>query len=116
MKQLIHGSSFLFFFPATWISVAGPEETKNPAGKEVLRLIQIRLATPSLAKISPTRQTNSPQQRITDSSSKNAVSFSSARTHAQRNAFRLRDARQQSGLFAHSNSSLIRIPSSNRLC
>jgi len=46
----------------------------------VLRLIQIRLATPSLAKISPTCQTNSPQAQIADSSSKNTVSFSSART------------------------------------
>jgi hypothetical protein len=40
---------------------AGPEETKNQRGKEGLRLIQIRLTTPSLAKISPTCQTNSPQ-------------------------------------------------------
>ena len=31
--------------------MAGPEETKNRAGRVVLRLIQIRLATPSLAKI-----------------------------------------------------------------
>ena len=30
--------------------IAGPEETKNPAGK-VLRLIQIRLARSSLEKI-----------------------------------------------------------------
>jgi hypothetical protein len=43
MKQLIHGSSFLFFFPATWISVAGPEGDEERSGEEVLRLIQIRL-------------------------------------------------------------------------
>src|SRR5262249_33368275 len=41
----------------------------------VLRLIQIRLAAPSLAKITPASQDNSPQARISDSSSKNAVSF-----------------------------------------
>jgi hypothetical protein len=29
---------------------AGPEETKNLAGQNVLRLIQIRLTTPSLEK------------------------------------------------------------------
>src|SRR4029453_9375461 len=36
--------------------------------------------TPSLEKISPTCQDNSPQAQITDSSSRKAVSFSSART------------------------------------
>jgi hypothetical protein len=34
-------------------AIAGLEEAKNPSGGEVLRLIQIRLATPSLEKISP---------------------------------------------------------------
>jgi hypothetical protein len=39
-----------FFFPVTVIvRFAGPEETKNLTGK-ILRLIQIRLATPSLKK------------------------------------------------------------------
>jgi len=37
--------------------VAGPEETKNLAGK-VLRLIQIRLAMLRLAKMMPTSQDN----------------------------------------------------------
>jgi hypothetical protein len=33
--------------------VAGREEAKNPSGEEVLRLIQIRLATPSFKKSRP---------------------------------------------------------------
>jgi hypothetical protein len=33
-----------------FFGIAGPEETKNPAEKEVLRLIQIRLAPLSLRK------------------------------------------------------------------
>jgi hypothetical protein len=41
---------------------AGPEETKNPAGRKALRLIQIRLATPSLAKIRLASQDNSAQR------------------------------------------------------
>src|ERR1700730_6329196 len=69
-----------FLFPRRVDSaVAGLEEAKNPAGK-VLRLIQIFLTPPSFEKISPVRQVNSPQPRIADSSSRNAVSFSSART------------------------------------
>jgi hypothetical protein len=41
----------LFFFPAELLFVvAGPEETKNPAGANILRLIRIRLATASLKK------------------------------------------------------------------
>ena len=70
---------FPFSFPRRVDSaIAGLEEAENLAGK-VLRLIQIGLATPSLAGISPTCQTNSPQARIADSSSTNAVSFSSER-------------------------------------
>jgi hypothetical protein len=34
---------FFFFFPATWISMAGPEGDEERSGEEVLRLIQIRL-------------------------------------------------------------------------
>src|SRR5947207_8448807 len=41
-------------------ALAGLEEAKNPAGK-VLRLIQIFLTPTSFEKISPVRQTNSPQ-------------------------------------------------------
>jgi hypothetical protein len=40
--------------------IAGPEEAKNRAGKESLRLIQTRLATPSLQKISPACQSRKP--------------------------------------------------------
>jgi hypothetical protein len=69
-----------FFFLAELDSaIAGLEEGKNLARK-LLRLIQIGLATPTLAKISPIGQANSPQVRITDSSSRNGVNFSSART------------------------------------
>ena len=40
------------FFPPPGLlfRFAGPEEAKEPSGGEVLRLIQIRLATPSLNK------------------------------------------------------------------
>jgi hypothetical protein len=38
-------------------AIAGLEEAKNPAG-ELFRLIQIRLATPSLEKISPAVNAN----------------------------------------------------------
>src|SRR6266478_6908971 len=56
---------------------------KEPSGGKVLRLIQIRLTTPSLPKIVRVCQDNSPRLRIADSSSRNAVSFSSARTTKQ---------------------------------
>jgi len=50
-----------FLFPRCVDSaLAGLKEAKNPAAK-VLRLIQIFLTTPSFEKISPIRQTNSPQ-------------------------------------------------------
>jgi hypothetical protein len=69
-----------FCFPATLIlRIAGPEGGEEPAG-EVLRLIQIRLTTPSFEKISLACQANSPQARIADLSSTNAVSFF-IRTH-----------------------------------
>jgi hypothetical protein len=41
--------------------LGSPEEAKNLAGQNVLRLIQIRLASVSLRKISSDRQGNSPQ-------------------------------------------------------
>jgi hypothetical protein len=70
-----------FLFPALLILfVAGREKAKEPSGGNVLRLIQIRLATPSMQKISLTCQENWPRFRIADSSSIKAVSFSSART------------------------------------
>src|SRR6266850_660810 len=70
-----------FLVPRHIVSaIADPEEAKNLAGKGVLRLIQICLTASSLVKISPTCQSNLPQTSITDSSSRNAVSFSSAHT------------------------------------
>jgi hypothetical protein len=55
-----------FFFLAELDSaIARLEEAKNLAGK-LLRLIQIGLATPTLAKISPTRQGHSPVARVAD--------------------------------------------------
>ena len=57
---------------------------RGTRGELVLRLIQIRLATSSLERISPGCQANSPRPRIADSSSTNAVSFSSARTRGPR--------------------------------
>jgi hypothetical protein len=51
-----------FFFPRYIDSaIAGPEGAKNLAGKNVLRLIQIRLTTSSVEKITPACQANSPQ-------------------------------------------------------
>jgi hypothetical protein len=52
--------------------VAGPEEAKNRAGKESLRLIQTRLATPSLQKISARLSIAKAEPRIADSSSPSA--------------------------------------------
>jgi hypothetical protein len=56
LDHWIHASSFLFLAELD-SAIAGLEEAKNLAGK-LLRLIQIGLATPTLAKISPTRQEN----------------------------------------------------------
>jgi len=72
-----------FFSPLDYISAnAGPEGGKEPSGKEVLRLIQIRLAIPSLRKISATFQINS-----------------AFHLRAQRSASRRSETRQQSRLF-----------------
>jgi hypothetical protein len=61
-----------FFFPAILILlVAGSGRGEEPSGGEVLRLIQIRLVTPSVIKITPAGQENSPQPRTVDSSSTN---------------------------------------------
>jgi hypothetical protein len=70
-----------FFCPATLIlELRGSGRGEEPSGGNVLRLIQIRLATLSLQKISLVCQGKSAQLQIADSSSKNAASFSSART------------------------------------
>jgi hypothetical protein len=52
--------------PALILQFPGLEEAKNPSGGEILRLIQIRLATPSLAKILAASQDDSRQARIAD--------------------------------------------------
>src|SRR5919197_1990419 len=52
----------------SFLRYAGPEGAKNLAAENVLRLIQVRLATPSFGKISLTSQDNSPPARIADSS------------------------------------------------
>jgi hypothetical protein len=64
--------------------IAGPEETKNHSGEEVLRLIQIRLAPPSLEKSQLIVKTI-PSKYDSAVSSRNDVSCSLART--QRTAF-----------------------------
>jgi hypothetical protein len=70
----------MFFLPRHVESaITGPEEAKNLAGRKALRLIQIRLTPSTLGKIASTRQDNSSQARIADSSSINAVNFSLAR-------------------------------------
>src|SRR5262249_47994397 len=78
LNQWIHGPSFLF--PARlMVRLRIRRRRRNWRGK-LLRLIQNRLATPSLAKITPVSQTNSPQAEVADSSSTNAVRISSERT------------------------------------
>ena|SRR5438552_5893355 len=69
----------LAFFSLPRLSqlVAGREEAKNPSGGNVLRLIQIRLATLSFEKIALGCQDNSPQAKIADPTSRNGVNFSS---------------------------------------
>jgi hypothetical protein len=59
--QWIHDFFFFPFPRYVDFGNAGPEKAKNLAGKTVLRLIQIRLATPSLIKITPVSQENSPE-------------------------------------------------------
>ena len=94
-------SVLLFSFPAAFIlGGCGSGRDEERSGGGVLRLIQIRLATPSLAKITPASQENLPQARHADSCSRNAVSFSSART----NAFHCRPVRVQFRRFARMNS------------
>jgi hypothetical protein len=62
------------------VASCGSGGGEEPSGENALRLIQIRLTVSSLEKIWLGCQDNSPQDRIADSSSTNAVSFSSART------------------------------------
>src|SRR5215831_17660141 len=69
-------SWFFLLFPAGCIcGVAGSEEAKNLAGQKFSAVIRIRIATPSFAKVSPARQGQSPQVRITVSSSTYASQY-----------------------------------------
>jgi hypothetical protein len=71
---------FSFHSPAVLLlGIAGPEEAKNRRAN-VLRLIQIRLATLSFEKSRLPVKPNRPQARIVVSNSMSAVKFSSART------------------------------------
>jgi len=59
MNQWVHEIFPFLFFPAAFISTtAGLEEAKHPGGEDILRLIQIRLATPSLETICRVGKTN----------------------------------------------------------
>jgi hypothetical protein len=60
--------------------VAGPKGAKNRGGGKVVRLIQIRLATPSFEKIGSACQDNLQQVRTAASSSWNAINLSLPRT------------------------------------
>jgi hypothetical protein len=71
------------------------------------------LVTRSLEEIPLACQINSPQARIADSSSRNAVSFSSSRTTKRFPA--RRDAQQQRRSFVRWNQRLTRSPNPNRL-
>jgi hypothetical protein len=68
-----------FFSPLSCFSgIAGPEEDEEPSGANVLRLIQIRLAKLSLAKITLFSQANWQWPLVSDLSSRNTLRFSSA--------------------------------------
>ena len=63
LNRWIHGSSFLFLCYVDSV-VCGSGRGEEPSGGNVLRLIQIRLATSSLGKIWPVYQSNSAQRQI----------------------------------------------------
>jgi hypothetical protein len=58
MNQRIHNSSFLFLRYVA-LGMPRPERGEEPSGGEIRRLIQIPLATLSLAKIKSESQGNS---------------------------------------------------------
>jgi hypothetical protein len=69
-----------FFFPSTLIlRFAGPEGAKNLAGK-CPPPVSDPFSNAELERIPPARQAQSPQSQIANSSSINAVNFSSACT------------------------------------
>src|SRR5437773_2619640 len=73
-----YGSSSLFPHYVDSV-IRGFGRGEEPSGANVLRLIQNPLER-SLEKITPACQARNPQPRIADSSSRKAVSFSSAGT------------------------------------
>jgi hypothetical protein len=73
--------------------IAGPERDEEPSGEEVLRLIQIRLGTPSFEKISLGCQDNSTQPP--NGRFKLDERSQVFRRHAPRNAFHRREGKQK---------------------
>src|SRR6266481_3024785 len=91
---------------------AGREKAKNLSGGNVLRLIQIRFVPPSWKKPHLPSSTIAPPARIADSSSKNAVSISSARTRRRSSSPRCASAIQ---IVRPLQSTALTYPQSNRL-
>jgi len=75
--------SYVFFLLPRRVDslVAGPEEAKNLAGESPPPDLD-PFSDAEVEELAPACQSNSPQARIGDSSSRNTVSFSS-RTHNQ---------------------------------
>jgi hypothetical protein len=112
MRSIIVSYGSSFFSPQSYfLSLRGPRRRRT-SGAKVLRPIQIRLATSSLEKISPTCQHNSlqvqPPIRV-------PVTQSAFHPRARRTAFRRRDLRQQSRLFARRNQEVNRNRAGSRL-
>ena len=84
----ISGVIYFFLSDSPFRLISGlrvQKRRRTEQGEESSAWVQIRLTTASLEKISPSCQLKSPPTRIADSSSTNAVSFSSARsTNASR--------------------------------
>jgi hypothetical protein len=97
-----------FLFPAVLILlVAGPEGAKNLSGRGALRLIQIRLTASSLEKL---RGLVKPIRYKPESPLKFQKRRQLYVPRARQTAFRRRDARRQSRLFARRNPRLRRSP------
>jgi hypothetical protein len=96
-----------FLFPRRVVSaIAGLEEAKNLAGK-ALRLIQIRLATPSLEK---SRRSVNPIRRKRRSPIRVPKTRSTFHRHVQLSGDRRRDVRQEPRLFAPLESTIATQP------
>jgi hypothetical protein len=101
-----YGSSFICP-PLIFCGGCGSGRDEEPSGGKVLRLIQIRLAMPSLAKslqrVKPIRR--KPESRIPVLQTRSAF-----RQHARRTAFRRRGGHLQQRLFASARPRLTRSP------